>query len=338
MCVVIGLAGCRAVDFYDQSLNEPVPPTMEPPRELSMMSLPTYQVEPPDVVAIEVLKLVPKPPYRVQAYDVLQVQVVGTLLDQPIADYYLVEAEGTVNLGPAYGAVRVAGMTIEEIEDTLRRHLQQILTEPVVSVQLARSAGVQEITDQYLVGPDGTINLRNYGEVYVAGKTIDQITAALEKHLSQYFDSPEVAVSVIGYNSKVYYIVTAGAGLGDNIVREPVTGNETVLDAISAVGGLSQLSSKEIWVARPAPGGFGCDQILPVDWKAIARGGSTATNYQLMPDDRIFIADDSTFALTNFIGKVTAPLERVAAVGSLGTSTLVNFGSLGRGYNRLFRR
>ena len=88
-------------------------------------------------------------------------------------------------------------------------------------------------------------------------------------------------------------MITAGGGLGDNVRRIPITGNETVLDAISAVNGLSQVSSTKIWIARPAPGGFGCEQIMPVDYEAITRGGLTATNYQIMPGDRVFIASDN---------------------------------------------
>ena len=59
-------------------------------------------------------------------------------------------------------------------------------------------------------------------------------------------------MDVVAYNSKVYYIITQGAGLGDSVRRLPVTGNETVLDAISQIGGLSQVSSKNIWIARPS--------------------------------------------------------------------------------------
>ncbi len=334
-CVVAG-AGCQTIDFYDQSLEEPVPPAMEPPRELSMASLPSYRIEPPDVLLIEMLKLVPLPPYRAEIYDVLQVQVIGTLLDQPIDDFYLVEGDGTVNLGPAYGTVRVAGMTIDEATGAIDRHLRQILTHPEVSVRLARSVGTQQITGQYLVGPDGTINLRQYGALHMAGKTVAEAKTALEKHLSQYFDSPEATVDVIAYNSKVYYVVTEGAGLGDNIVRIPITGNETVLDAISNIGGLSQLSSTNIWLARPAPGGFGCEQILPVDYDAITRGGSTGTNYQLLPGDRVFIAQDGMLALTNFLGKLVGPVERIAGVASLSTSTIRGFQMLGRSYNKRY--
>ena len=335
LTLVLGLTGCHAVDFYDASLQQPTPPAMEPPRELSKMSLPSYCVEPPDILQIEMLKLVPLPPYRVDIYDVLQIRVLGTMLDQPIDGFYLVEGEGIVSLGPAYGAVRVAGMTIEEAKETITRKLQEVLARPDVSVQLARTAGTQPVTGQYLVGPDGTINLRQYGLLHVAGKTVTQIRTDLQKHLSQYFDSPDASVDVIAYNSKVFYVITEGAGLGDNVRRVPIAGNETVLDALSSVNGLSQVSSTQIWVARPAPGGFGCEQIMPVDYDAITRGGSSATNYQIMPGDRVFIAEDNVSAFSNYLAKVTMPVERLLGVSSLGASATRGFQTLGRNYNRL---
>ena len=79
---------------------------------------------------------------------------------------------------------------------------------------------------------------------------------------------------------------------------------------------------------------FGCEQILPVDWEAITRGGMTATNYQVLPGDRVYIAEDEAMAWTNFIGKVTGPLERVIGLAGLGASTVRNFQSLGRSYNQ----
>jgi polysaccharide export outer membrane protein len=106
------------------------------------------------------------------------------------------------------------------------------------------------------------------------------------------------------------------------VVRLPVTGNETVLDAISQIQGLSQLSSKSIWIARPSPAGFGCEQILPVDWDAITRGGMTATNYQLMPGDRVFIAADPMIALTTTVSKMIGPFERLLGFSSLSFSTV----------------
>jgi len=339
----LGLSGCHSLDLYQQPFGEPIAPELEPPREKSLVSLPAYRIAPPDILSIEMLRQVPLPPYRAEPYDVLNIEVMGALPDQPIGFTYmngrpmripyLVEPEGTVDLGPAYGRVRVIGMTLDEIRESITRQLRQILASPVVSVSLARSAGTQPITAEYNVGPDGTVNLGQYGSVHVAGKTIAEAKAAIEQHLSHHFDSPEVSVQVIAYLSKVYYIITEG-GLGDSIVRVPITGKETVLDAISNVGGLSQLSSKEIWIARPAPSGFGCEQVLPIDYIAITRGASTDTNYQLMPGDRVFIADDDTLALTNVIGIMTGPIERAVGITSFVNSTIRGLQTLGRAYNQ----
>jgi autotransporter-associated beta strand protein len=175
---------------------------------------------------------------------------------------------------------------------------------------------------QYLVGPDGTINMRQYGMVQVTGMTIAELKAALEKHLSKFMESPEVWVDVSGYNSKVFYVITDGAGSGDNERRIPITGNETVLYALAAIGGLSQFSSKKIWVSRPSPTNSRKGTILTVDYAAITQRGATETNYQIMPGDRIFIAPDSAIAINIKLGKVTAPMERVMGLIGLGSSTI----------------
>jgi polysaccharide export outer membrane protein len=329
-----GLVGCHAVDFYEPSLQRPVPPEMEPPREHSMVSLPAYKVEPPDILMIEMLKMVPLPPYRIDLFDVLQIRVVGTFPDQPIDGYFLVEGEGIVTLGPAYGRIRLVGMTVEEASTVITTKLKESLANPQVSVQLAHTSGTAPVTGEYLVGPDGTVNLRQYGSLHVAGKTLMQIRLDLNRLLSQHFDSPDASVEVRQFNSKVFYVITAGGGLGDNIRRVPVTGNDTVMDALSAVNGLSQISSATVWVARPAPGGFGCEQILPVDYAAITQGASTATNYQIMPGDRVFVEADNLIALNTWMNKVISPVERLLGIVSLGSSTFRATETLGREYNR----
>jgi len=228
----------------------------------------------------------------------------------------------------------VAGMTIDEIRANLNKWLSKSLREPSVSVQLARVSGAQPVTGQYLVGPDGTVNLRQYGVVHLAGKTVTEARMAIQDHLKQYLDSPEVSVDVVAYNSKVFYIITQGAGSGDSVRRLPITGNECVLDAISQINGLSPVSSKKIWIARPAPHNFGCQQILPVDWDAIAQGAQTATNYQLLPGDRLYVAEDELVTFSNMVTKVTAPIERLSGILGLTNSTIRGYQTMGRNYNR----
>src|SRR3989304_1272560 len=173
------MAGCQSFDFYAKSLMSPLPGDLEPPRELNMVSLPAYRIESPDVLQIEVLKLVPRPPYRIEVYDVLMVQVSGTILDAPINNYYLVGEEGMLDLGPAYGKIRITGLTIDEAISVTTQHLQQILRQPEVTIRLARTGGTQQVNGIYLVQQDGIVNLRQYGVVQGAGKTLVEAREAI---------------------------------------------------------------------------------------------------------------------------------------------------------------
>jgi polysaccharide export outer membrane protein len=314
----------------------PTDPARLPAKELAKVALPAYVIEPPDILLVDALRVVPKPPFRIQSFDTLQVIVEGTLLEQPINGLYVVEPGGMLDLGPSYGKVMVGGQSLEEAQDSVFRHLKRVLREPQVSLTLAQAAGQQQIAGEHLVGPDGTINLGTYGSVYVTGLTLDEAKAAIEKHLSKHLDAPLVSVDVFSYNSKVYYVITEGAGFGDQVGRFPVTGNETVLDAVAQINGLSRLSSKDIWIARPAPSGVGCDQVLPVDIEAIMKGGSTATNYQLLPGDRVFIAQDQWVAFDSIVGKITAPFERIFGFALLGSSTVQQINRFPFGFNPNF--
>ncbi len=85
------------------------------------------------------------------------------------------------------------------------------------------------ITGERLVRPDGKVSLGFYGDMYVAGLTVDQIKEKLVIHLRQYLtdqtlgltrydertqqyedvepsQSDRVFVDVAAYNSKVYYV------------------------------------------------------------------------------------------------------------------------------------
>jgi polysaccharide export outer membrane protein len=294
------------------------------PRELRKVALPTYTVEPPDILIVQAVHIVPKPPYRLRTFDALAIQVQGTLPDAPISGTYPIEPGGLVKLGFSYGAVKVGGLTVAEAEAALRQHLRESLKEPVVTVSLAGMAGTQQIAGEHLVGPDGTVTLGIYGSVPVVGLTLAEAKSAIEHHLSQFLEDPEVAVDVFAYNSKVYYVITQGAGLGEGVYRFPVTGNETVLDAISQVNGLPQVSSKRIWIARPTDTP-GVVQQLPVSWEAITSQASAGTNYQILPGDRVYIAEDRMIALDNTLAKIIAPFERVMGFSLLSAGTATRF-------------
>ena len=225
-------------------------------------------------------------------------------------------------------------LTVEEAEKAVREHLRRFINDPIVTVSLVEIAGKQQIAGQHLVGPDGTVTLGMYGNVRVAGMTLPQAKLCIEQYLGQFLDDPEVSVEVYAFNSKVYYVVTQGAGMGNAVYRFPITGNETALDAISQINGLTALSSKQIWIARPSDCPGKC-QILPVEWDAITAHASAGTNYQILPGDSVFVAEDKMVALDVGLGKMLAPIERVMGFSIFGVGTVTRFSGnvLGGGGN-----
>lgn len=186
------------------------------------------------------------------------------------------------------------------------------------------------ITGERLVRPDGTITLGFYGDVYVNGLTISEIKEKVIIHLRQFLsdevlglvgvdangdpitimpaDSDRVFVDVAAYNSQVYYVQGDVAAPG----RMPITGNETVLDAINYAGGLTPMASvPNVRLVRPAPPGSAEPQLLPINLAAIIQEGDTTTNYQLMPGDRIFVYRDPLVRLTIFVDRLAAPFNTV---------------------------
>jgi polysaccharide biosynthesis/export protein len=325
----LAIAGCanRVMDHRppsESALVHGLPAERTPVgRELEMVSLPPYVIEPPDVLTIDALRVVPKAPYRIRPLDVLQVDVEGELPTEPINNVLMVvDPGGYINLGPSYGKVRVRDLSLDEAQDAVQAQLSRTLSNPQVSLTLAESAGVQQITGQHNVGLDGYINLGTYGQVYVTGMTVEEAKQAIEDHLKAFLQDPKVAVDVYTFNSKVYYVITEGAGFGDSISRFPLTGRETVLDAISQVNGISARSSKKIWIARPSPGDDGCFQVLPVNYGDITRGAGIATNYQILPGDRVFIQEDHWLRADSMIVKITQPFERMLGFALLGSNTV----------------
>ncbi|MBN9522460.1 polysaccharide biosynthesis/export family protein [bacterium] len=331
-----GGGGCHSLPIGNKCCKPPkfdpcCIPELPVPRELNKVSLPPYVIETPDILIIEATRLIPLPPYHVEPLDVLYVSARNVFDTDPINGLYPVDPDGTINLGPSYGGtVRVVDLTTEEIQRAVQAKVRGFAPAATVTVSLAQSRGAQQVSGQHIVRPDGTVGLGSYGSVYVAGMTIAQAKQAVETHLSRYLYRPEVNIDVYAFNSKFYYVITDFAGAGEQVVRLPHTGNETVLDAVSNIGGLSAVSSKKIWVARPAPTDCAADQILPVDWCGITQRGQVKTNYQLLPGDRVYILSQPLTKLDTYLARVYAPIQRTMSFGIYGATTYNVFRNIGQ--------
>ena len=207
-----------------------------------------------------------------------------------------------------------------------------------------RSLPLQPVWGEYQVRPDGTVFLGVYGSVPVAGYTLRQAAAAIRETLAKqvFADAdgvnPEfllVILDVTQYNSKRYYVVTDGGGAGEQVFAFPVTGSECVFDAIANIGGLPPVASKRnIWVARRCPQPGMPEQILPVDWVGITQHGVTATNYQIMPGDRVYVKAQRLVTIDTTIARIVSPIERIFGVTLLGASTYNQISGRGFGFGQ----
>jgi polysaccharide biosynthesis/export protein len=204
------VAGCSGLGNRHAAKKIPQYGIIDPdqPRELHMVALPPYVVEPPDELDITVRPAVP------------DLALTGLT----------VQADGSIDLGFA-GDVFVAGLTLQEVEIKVGQHL---------------------------------------AAVYGQGKPRApyQVSARL----------------VNGSASKFYYVLGTVTTQG----KFPITGNETVLDAILTAGLRSNSLPDKAYLVRPHPAG-GPDQVLKIDWFGIKDRGDTLTNYQIFPGDRIVV-------------------------------------------------
>ena len=149
------------------------------------------------------------------------------------------------------------------------------------------------ISADQTVLPDGSIDLGKYGKLLVAGKTIEEIelevTAAVRKKEKDE-DVGFIDVRLVNRQSKVFYVLGEVTTPG----KFPLVGNETVLDALLAAGGLSDRSSwREVVLVRPTCDGPG--QVLRVEYGDIIRIGAVETNYQIQPGDRVYVGSRNFF-------------------------------------------
>jgi polysaccharide export outer membrane protein len=218
------------------------------------------------------------PDYVLEPPDLVIVEVLEALPGRPISGERLVRPDGKISLG-FYGDVYVAGLTLPEVKEKIILHLRKYLRDEAL----------------------GLIETDSMGEPVIDPQT-------KKPKLTDPKDSDAVFVDVTAYNSKNYYV------LGDVLItgKMPITGNETVLDALQHAGGLMPTAAPQnIRLVRPAPPGACCEQVLPVNLAAITSGGDPTTNYQIMPGDRLIVYRDPIVRLTIFIDRLAAPFQTV---------------------------
>lgn len=133
------------------------------------------------------------------------------------------------------------------------------------------------------VRPDGKISLPLLNDVQAAGLTPMQLQENLKEGLKKFISEPQVTVIVTQVNSRRVFVLGEVARTG----ALPLLPNMTVLQALSAAGGLSQYAKTNgIYVLRTENGR---QMTFPFNYKDVVRGKRPEQNILLKSGDTVVV-------------------------------------------------
>lgn len=132
------------------------------------------------------------------------------------------------------------------------------------------------------VRPDGKITVPLVNDVRVEGLSTEAVRREIAERLSGFLREPNVTVIVEEINSFRVYV------LGEVARQGPINFNRPtrLLQAISAAGGLTQFSKKEVTLLRDEDG---VERRIRIDYRRLLAGDPAQSNLYLKPGDTILV-------------------------------------------------
>lgn len=192
--------------------------------------------------------------------------------------------------------------------------------------------GRPEVTrSNVVIPPDGKVSFMQARQVSAAGKTIDELRAALEARLAEFQKDPVAIVTPVALSSKQFSVL----GEVRNSGNYPLTRHTTLLEALSLAGGfnlgLLETGNNVFEVADLKRSFVSRNGIkLGVDLEALYLRGDFSQNIQLEPGDYIHIAsleENQVFVL----GRVNRPGAYPARPGVTALGAIAESGGFSQG-------
>jgi polysaccharide biosynthesis/export protein len=114
---------------------------------------------------------------------------------------------------------------------------------------LVRAPEVEEINERpFRIDAEGNINLPLLGRIRAGGMTVQELETDLVRRLREYVREPQVIVTVVQFRSEPVFFVGAFRSPG----IYPLQGRRTLVEMLTALGGLQPNASRHIKVTRRA--------------------------------------------------------------------------------------
>ncbi|MBI5416063.1 MAG: polysaccharide export protein [Candidatus Omnitrophica bacterium] len=168
-----------------------------------------------------------------------------------------------------------------------------------------------EVSGQFPVNNEGNIQYEFVGDVRVEGMTKDQVKDALAQKLSPFILSPEITVKIVGYNSKVVYVVGEVNRPGKIFMQgDTMTVHEALVQA-----GLPLLSAKMGGGRVVTPSESGNPVIRRVNVEKLLYEGDLRENLVMNPGDTLYVPPTFLAKTMRVLQPVAAPIGTAAGTG-----------------------
>jgi len=144
-----------------------------------------------------------------------------------------------------------------------------------------------EFSGRHEIGPDGRIDLGEYGRLHIEGRTTPEIVKLVAEETGA---SPEcVQVRVSEFRSQHVLLFGEVIGWQRSV---PYRGQETVLDLLQRMGGITPgAEPRDVYVLRPHLGDNQRPEAYHVDLHAIVLKHDHQTNIRLLPFDQVYVGE-----------------------------------------------
>ncbi len=168
------------------------------------------------------------------------------------------------------------------------------------------------------IRPDGKITLPLLGSVFVAGLTVEQVSANLQAMAQEYYQEADVSVRIIGYNSKKFFVFGEVAAPG----AYRYDGANTILGTLAVAQPTRLADPAKIHILRPSKEGD-VRRRMTIDMDKMVKEGDTSLDAILEEGDIVYVPANPLAKVGLALQQALLPLQpaaqTVAAPADIGS-------------------
>ena len=171
-----------------------------------------------------------------------------------------------------------------------------------------------EFSGDFVVGPNGAIQYNYLGDISVLGLNKNEVQEVITKLLEPFVRVPEVLVTIVGYNSKVVYVLGEVARPGKYIMR----GDTIKLREAIVAAGLPTFfaAQRRTHVIKPD---IKKPKVRKVDLYKVLYEGKLQQDIDIYPGEIVVIPSTFLSGINRFLGQLLSPATSAQAARQIYT-------------------